>query len=441
MPRPTIGVAMPLPSRKRVLLPAAILFAVAFVAGFAAHPYLRQSVKYRTVIEAFASLQHNVILPRIREPHEVEHYYYRTADTRAGVLAHDPDKAYAGATLFSASHEPAAYLIAMDGALLHEWRLPFSQAWESAPHLELPVPDAFVHFRKTYLFANGDLLAIYEAPGHWPYAYGLVKLDRHSKVLWKYADLVNHDLDVDADGRIHTLVHHVRDKAAGVPHPKQRSAIDDILVVLSKDGVELARVSLLDAFTASKYVPLLTDDIMRDVLHTNSVSVVTPEVAARLPFLEVGQVLLSHRKKSAISVLDIPSKSIVWARRGAWRMQHSARFLEDGTIGIFDNSGNIAVGGRSRVVAIDPLTGAETWAYAGSDSAPFYSESRGELQRLPNGNTLITESNAGRILEVTPARELVWEYRVGHAIDGKTPAVFWATRHAPGTLTFLGDTP
>jgi len=32
------------------------------------------------------------------------------------------------------------------------------------------------------------------------------------------------------------------------------------------------------------------------------------------------------------------------------------------------------------------------------------------LQRLPNGNTLITEGACGRIFEVTPGHEIVWEY-------------------------------
>ena len=31
-------------------------------------------------------------------------------------------------------------------------------------------------------------------------------------------------------------------------------------------------------------------------------------------------------------------------------------------------------------------------------------------QRLPNGNTLITEGSGGRIIEVTAGHEIVWEY-------------------------------
>ena len=40
----------------------------------------------------------------------------------------------------------------------------------------------------------------------------------------------------------------------------------------------------------------------------------------------------------------------------------------------------------------------------------FFSPYISGAQRLPNGNTLICEGVHGRIFEVTPARDVVWEY-------------------------------
>ncbi len=40
----------------------------------------------------------------------------------------------------------------------------------------------------------------------------------------------------------------------------------------------------------------------------------------------------------------------------------------------------------------------------------FFSPRMGNAQRLPNGNTLITESSFGRFFEVTREGEVVWEY-------------------------------
>ena len=46
------------------------------------------------------------------------------------------------------------------------------------------------------------------------------------------------------------------------------------------------------------------------------------------------------------------------------------------------------------------------WQYDQGFYSPFISG----VQRLPNGNTLITEGTSGRLLEVTSDGEVVWEY-------------------------------
>ena len=46
----------------------------------------------------------------------------------------------------------------------------------------------------------------------------------------------------------------------------------------------------------------------------------------------------------------------------------------------------------------------------GEDMSRFYSRYKSAAQRLPNGNTLITESYCGRMFEVTPDNEIVWEF-------------------------------
>lgn len=47
----------------------------------------------------------------------------------------------------------------------------------------------------------------------------------------------------------------------------------------------------------------------------------------------------------------------------------------------------------------------------------FYSFAISGMQRLPNGNTLICEGNSGRLLEVTPGYETVWEYLAPNTAD------------------------
>ena len=56
------------------------------------------------------------------------------------------------------------------------------------------------------------------------------------------------------------------------------------------------------------------------------------------------------------------------------------------------------------------------WSYEGGLRHPFYSETCGAAHRLPNGNTLITETDKGRAFEVTESGEIVWEYYSPHRI-------------------------
>jgi len=66
------------------------------------------------------------------------------------------------------------------------------------------------------------------------------------------------------------------------------------------------------------------------------------------------------------------------------------------------------------VLEIDPLTLEVKWQYPAPVPGPgggrLYSALVSAAQRLPNGNTLITEGNGGRIIEVTSGQEIVWEY-------------------------------
>ena len=77
----------------------------------------------------------------------------------------------------------------------------------------------------------------------------------------------------------------------------------------------------------------------------------------------------------------------------------------DGTLLVFDNGPQES---GSQIIEIDPATGAIVWTYG--PEPDFFSYTRGSNQRLPNGNTLITESDTGYVFEVTPRGETVWQF-------------------------------
>ncbi len=108
--------------------------------------------------------------------------------------------------------------------------------------------------------------------------------------------------------------------------------------------------------------------------------------------------------------------------------QHHAHLIPPGLPGagnvmVFDNGGASGYGaptanapdgegvyGRatSRVLEIDPVSLELVWSYR--DGSRFFSTNISGAQRLPNGNTLITEGASGRLFEVTEAGDIAWEY-------------------------------
>ena len=79
-----------------------------------------------------------------------------------------------------------------------------------------------------------------------------------------------------------------------------------------------------------------------------------------------------------------------------------------------------------------PLSEQIVWEYLGDPPESFYDENRGGSHRLPNGNTFITNANAGRLIEVTPEGEIVWEYlNPDTENNGERQPIYRATRYSP----------
>ena len=122
---------------------------------------------------------------------------------------YEPGKAQNGFTLYTSGHEQKATLIDMDGRVVHEWGVPFSASGTARRRSRARSPTRRSISRRRYLYPNGDLLALYVAVGDTPWGYGLVKMDKDSKVLWKYLGHAHHDVDVAPDGRVYVLTHEI----------------------------------------------------------------------------------------------------------------------------------------------------------------------------------------------------------------------------------------
>jgi len=328
---------------------------------------------------------------------------YAAAGEAYGVTVYDADRAYNGLNLYTSGHAPEAVLMDMGGKVLHTWRYEFAAVWpERVAHFEQPNAQ---YWRRVHLYDNGDLLAIFAG-------FGLIKLDKNSNLLWTYSKACHHDLFVTDEGTIYTLIR----KARQIPGVQDgRRVLDDYIVILDGDGTELRRVSIYGALKRSAYshyARRLNALKTRDIFHTNTIEVLDGRLGARAPQFKAGNVLISILRLQMIAVVDLDKEEVVWCLPALlWGNQHQPTVLNNGRMLIFDNTSG---GAWSDVIEFDPFTQEIHWAYRGKEDNGFFSDTLGSCQRLPNGNTLISESNTGRAFEVTPDNTLVWEWISPH---------------------------
>lgn len=366
-----------------------------------------------------------------------------------GIEVDRPEMTADGFTLYTMSDVPRAVVIDMRGNVVHEWELRFSKAWKQPAHIGEPLTDDRFYWFGCHAFANGDLLAVYQAVREGDYGCGLVKLDKDAKLLWSYPAQVHHNIDVTEDGRIFAVVQNLVRAAIPdaplFPVPYR----DDVLIVLSPQGKLLKSVSLINALVKSDFPQTLSqrrnmidrsEFETRDYLHTNTIKVMTRSLAPQFPFVKEGQVLLSFLSLSMLAVLDIDTERIVWIGHGAWRRQHAADFLDNGHILLYDNSGDPV---NTRVLEFSPKTQEIAWSYANENSRPFSTSIVGGAQRLRNGNTLIVDPGRARLFEVTRAKQLAWEFRDPDAASPNhphnAPWIVYTRRYYADELKFLKD--
>jgi hypothetical protein len=101
---------------------------------------------------------------------------------------------------------------------------------------------------------------------------------------------------------------------------------------------------------------------------------------------------------------------------------HEPKLLGNGKILIFDNGHRRKY---SRVLELVPGTREIAWEYRAGSPGAFFTEVRGSVQRLPNGNTLITESDKGHVFEITRDGEVVWRWlNPLFSLEGKRAIVY-----------------
>ena len=319
---------------------------------------------------------------------------YKPVPEKTGVIRYDREAAYPGLNFYLSASVPGAFLINMRGETIHKWMI-------NPKEVGLPEES---HCRRAHIFPDGRLLGIFEGDGKL--SGPLIKLDLDSRILWEYRGNCHHDLSVADDGLIYILTHRRRNEYPG--QNLTGEILEDFITILSSEGKEIKSVSLIKCFIQSPYFYVMNSvGTQGDIFHTNTIEVLDGRLEGKIPIFKKGRVLISIRNLSVIALIDLEKEKVCWLLWGMWNVQHQPTVLENGNLLIFDNSEKIK---NSRVIEFNPLTQEIVWSYRGDSKNTFYTGIIGSNQRLPNGNTLITESETGRAFEVTGDNRIVWEF-------------------------------
>jgi hypothetical protein len=385
-----------------------------------------------------------------------------------GVIYHDEERTCPGLRLYTVPMLARAELIDERGRILRHWQGPAGDRWQRAELLEnghlLVIGAEGQGWRPAECSARGNSS---EPPGSnlrsgdpSGAASGadppggpipdstryIMRRDENGRAVWRRRVPAHHDIEQLDDGRLLTLT--CRDRETTL-NGRTLVVRDEHLTLLDENGTVLETWSILDAalrspdrFPLQSVTPVESNGMPRmDLFHANSVERMRREhLFTRDPLYGPGNILVCFRHQDRIAILDWNEHTVLWSwGQGQISGPHDAQVLESGHILLFDNG---LAHGRSRAVEINPLTGEIVWEYQGRPPESFFTVGRGSAQRLPNGNTLLAESDRGRALEVTADGQIVWEFLCPHhSREGQRAALARIVRYARDRVGPLPEDP
>ena len=332
-----------------------------------------------------------LVLEELRSLPYLTHTKEKADETKKGVVKYDPELAFDGYNFYKNK------LIDMEGNIVYL----FGEALDT--------------LRDEYLLTGSSVVGKY----YW-----------NSSAIWEKNITIHHDIALSPNNTILILSREMH-KYNG------RKVEFDLIIELSQDGEELSRWSAYENFDHIKkfhepseldkpahvYIPADKEQINislfvggdYDYYHLNSIQVLpeTP-IGKKDSCFQAGNWLLSFRNVNLVVILDKETKKVVWSwGPGELSGQHSPRMLNNGNILIYDNGFNgfnRFNRGYTKVIELNPIKKGVVWEYKADPPELFFSQTGGYAQRLPNGNTLIIDSESGRAFEITKKGEIVWEW-------------------------------
>lgn len=375
------------------------------------------------------------------------HYFRDRVYGWSGVRIHRPQEIFPGPTLLTGrlmteSGPSVAQIISREGEVLHRWQVSFKHLFPAPPESRTRYPPDQSNIHGIHLYPNGDLL--------FNLAYvGTARIDACGRPRWT--------LPVGS----HHAISPGQDRTLWVPGGRWHSAPEDSLIPglrepiyrdrllrISPDGQLLEEIDIVQVLAQNKLLRHISKGSSTplkkpptgDITHLNDIDPLPPSLSSSYPLFEAGDLLLSLRHLDLVLVMDPATQKVKWHTSHPFIQQHDPDWIGEGWIGVLDNNRDGTQRGRlaggSRIVALQPHTDSTQIWFPTQRSAPFYTEAMGKWELLPNKNMLLTEAAAGRVVEVNPAGETVWEWVAPSRDPSQVPEITIGTRLplAPQTI-------
>ena len=357
---------------------------------------------------------------------------------KTGLTGHDRARAEQGYVLFTPMGDMRkigkvnkSYLIDMEGAVIHEW----------AHDTDIGLYGSLTPEGNLFMGAKmrDDT---WNRFGIWPAFKGgeLREVTPSGEIIWRYRDSWHHhdQRKMPHGGALYLSLEQVPPELAdqvvgGHPAPGGPDMYADVLVEVDRQGNriwEWRAIEHLDPVADFQEV----SEIRWEWSHGNTIAPIGDD-----------RVLVSFRAIHTIGIIDKATGKWLWKYRDPMMGgQHDPQMLENGNILLFNNGTQRRQFGmlpNSTVIEINPKTNEIVWKYEDAPPFAFYSQQISGAQRLPGGNTLICEGVRGRIFQVTPQGETVWEYLNPHfapnVFDFDINMVFRAYFYTADQIPFL----
>jgi len=308
------------------------------------------------------------------------------------------------------------------GKVLHSYA-PNVGAINARSRIETPLVDlkwdrgeAIYMMRHPMLTPNGGIISQNDSP--------LVSIDRCSKIEWAIDGIFHHAIERDAGGNYWVGYRY--------PKPAQSDVStkfrDEALAQVSPSGKLLRLIPVRDILRHNNLLRLIDSyGYTDDPYHLNDIE----PALVDSKFWKAGDLFLSFRNFSGLVLFRPATGKVIWLRQGLTLAQHDIQILDDHRIAVFDNNARagwprLVVEGSNRIMFYNFTTDKVSHPFdAALAKEKVATPAQGRQIILANGDTVIEETERGRILRLAPDGTVRWRY-ISARTDGARTLLGWS---------------